>query len=195
MIRHSAWCIKVNSKQGIILAIVATLWVGGALAYFLTSGDRDIEALFIIINGLGVIATVFATIVNSLNNQALKNEELRARRFETGFRYAEKWMVDPIASARNKTRELLSIEARPDALVKMIEENEEVRHSAVAMTNYWQTIHFIIEQGLADSKALNHFLGPPFRAWLERFRPWLEIQKPQDPHLFEDLEDLYNRWN
>lgn len=175
--------------------MVAMLWVGGALAYFLTSGERDIEALFIIINGLGVIAAVFGTIVNSLNNQALKNEELRARRFETGFRYAEKWMVDPIASARKKTRELLSSEAEPDALVKMIEANEEVRHSAVAMTNYWQTIHFIIEKELADSEALNHFLGPPYKAWLARFRPWLEMQKPQDPHLFEDLEDLYKRWS
>jgi hypothetical protein len=185
----------MNRKQGIILAIVAMLWIGGALSYFLTSGEKDIEALFVIINGLGVIAAVFATILNSLNHQALKNEELRTRRFEMGFRYAEKWMVDPIASARKKTREVMSSESEPNALVKMIEEDEEMRHSAVVMTNYWQTIHFIIEQGLADTDAVKHFLGPPFKAWLDKFRPWLETQRPKDPHLFEDLEDLYERWN
>jgi len=175
-----------NDSAFWLLIIVIVMMIGAGQASVWLSqpeGQRLTKMVELGATMLAAAGVMLATYISYRQSKDILNRnaaESKRNKLEETFRLIEKW-DDPHFLAARKLSVALGKEFRtlsPEAVIKKVDEDPELRSSVSLMLNYFDFIRLSIKHERLDLEVIKRQLGPVAITNLDRFDAWIKTQAP-----------------
>lgn len=176
---------NTNSTFWLLVIVIVAMIVAGQASVWLSQpeGRRLIKMVELGATMLAAAGVMLATYISYRQSKDALNRttaESKRNKMEETFRLIEKW-DDPHFLAARKLSVALGKESStlsPEAVIKKVEDDPELRSSVSLMLNYFDFIRLSIKHDRLDTEIIKKQLGPVAIINLDRFDAWIKKLGP-----------------